>query len=397
MAQRSAIVIGAGIVGLAVARALAVRGYAVQVIDRNERAVGASIRNFGMVWPVGQPSGELYERAILSAQLWKEICNASGIWYDNAGSLHVARNSEEKQVLEELASIYQYRGYRFLTPAETIAQSPAVIQKGLTGSLYSPQEIIVDPRMAIAAIPGWLTGKYNVRFIWGTAVTDVCYPAVYMGREMKEADEIYVCSGADLETLYPEIFALLPITRCKLQMMRTAAQPANWRIGPALCGGLSLIHYPGFKAAASLAPLKRKYEAEYPEYLRWGIHVMVAQNQAGELTIGDSHEYGMTHDPFDRSHINALILDYLRQFACFRDNTITETWNGIYSKLTNGESHVVIAPEEGVTIINGLGGAGMTLSFGLCEQVVAGHIKSKRIQSGIVTGNKPGTPAGKFL
>jgi hypothetical protein len=39
-------------------------------------------------------------------------------------------------------------------------------------------------------------------------------------------------------------------------------------------------------------------------YLDPGIHVMVAQNCNGELTVGDSHEYGLTFDPFDQAYIN---------------------------------------------------------------------------------------------
>jgi glycine/D-amino acid oxidase-like deaminating enzyme len=97
---------------------------------------------------------------------------------------------------------------------------------------------------------------------------------------------------------------------------------------------------------------------------------MVSQNEAGELTVGDSHEYGMTHDPFNREFINKLILDYLGSFTVLKNESVAETWNGIYPKLTNGQSHWIVEPEEGVTIINGLGGAGMTLGFGLCEQVI---------------------------
>ena len=370
MSQRTAIVIGAGIVGLATARALAVRGCQVKVIERNEKAIGASIRNFGMIWPIGQPDGELYERAMLSRQIWKEICESAGIWYDEVGSLHVSHNKDEWNVLQELAVIYDHRKYKLLNAGDTIYKSTAIVEDGLSGSLFSPDELIVDPRQAIAKIPLWLTEKYGVEFIYGKAATDICYPSVYTGSEEWAADEIYVCSGADFETLYPQLFAASPITKCKLQMMRMVAQPDNYRIGPALCGSLSLIHYNGFKAASSLNELKKRFEVEYPDYIKWGIHVMVSQNQAGELTIGDSHEYGLTHDPFDKQFINQLILDYLKKFARFKDEKIIETWNGIYPKLTNGQTQLVTEPEQGVTVINGLGGAGMTLSFGLCEQLI---------------------------
>ena len=158
--------------------------------------------------------------------------------------------------------------------------------------------------------------------------------------------------------------------------MRLEAQPDDWRIGPALCGGLSFIHYHGFKAAASLPGLKARYESEYAEYLKWGIHVMASQNGLGEITVGDSHEYALTFDPFDREFINTMILDYLGTFAQFKSPKVYQSWHGIYPKMTNGATEIVLKPESGVTIINGLGGNGMTLSFGLCDEVVGGTYQS---------------------
>ena len=375
MASRSAIVIGAGIVGLATARALAAQGFSVKVFERTDRAVGASIRNFGMVWPIGQPAGKMYDRAVRSRNIWKEIAPRVDFWHECAGSLHLAYHPDEWQVLQELYEVFRQEGrpVRLKDKAAIAASSPAVKTEGLLGGLHSSDEVIVDPREAIGSLPGWLAEHYKVEFFWGKCVSYISDQIVYIGNDEEyEADLVFICNGADFETLYPEQFAEQPVTKCKLQMMRLISQPDDWRIGPALCGGLSLIHYNSFKAAPSLAVLKERYAREMEEYLRWGIHVMVSQNGRGELTIGDSHEYGLTPDPFDRDFINRMILDYLREFACFRDWSVIETWNGVYAKLTDGEADLFFSPEPYVYVINGVGGAGMTLSFGLAEELVAG-------------------------
>ncbi len=373
--SRHAIVIGAGIVGLATARALALRGFSVKVFDRSERSVGASIRNFGMIWPIGQPGGPLYERALRSRDIWREIGGSGSFWYEEAGSLHLAYAEDEWRVLQELAELFRKEGrpVQLLDKKAAADLSAAALPDGLRGGLFSGDELIVDPREAIAALPGWLSARFGVEFYWGKCISYVSEQVVYIGNEEEyEADLVFICSGADLETLYPEHFSQLPITKCKLQMMRLAAQPADWRIGPALCGGLSLIHYQSFKTAESLAALKQRYTEEMADYLEWGIHVMVSQNGRGELTIGDSHEYGLTHDPFDKEFIHRMILDYLRKFARFRDWSVAETWNGVYAKSTDGEPDLFFSPEPFIYVINSLGGAGMTLSFGLAEELVAG-------------------------
>ncbi|WP_412468872.1 FAD-dependent oxidoreductase [Pedobacter sp. KLB.chiD] len=93
-------------------------------------------------------------------------------------------------------------------------------------------------------------------------------------------------------------------------------------------------------------------------------------HHTGEITIGDSHEYGLVHDPFDKDFINHLIWQYLKTFCTFKQTKVVQTWHGIYPKMTNGETELILTAEDGVTIINGLGGNGMTLSFGLCEQII---------------------------
>ena len=370
MLHKTAIVIGAGIVGLAIARSLSVRGYAVTVFERNEKAVGASIRNFGMLWPIGQPDGLLYSRALQSKSIWKQVCNEAHLWYNESGSLHLCYNELEWQVVSELAEALKGRPVKLLEKDDVLMKSEAVNPQGLRGAMWSEDEMIIESRVAMDVLPRYLSEKYGVQFHFNTAITYVSHPNVFAGDKVWSADLIYVCSGADFETLYPEVFAESNFTKCKLQMMRLAAQPDNWSIGASLCGGLSLIHYKSFEAAPSLGKLREYYRETMPDYLKWGIHVMVSQNGESELTIGDSHEYSLVHDPFDKQFINKLILDYLKQFAQFKNPQLQQSWHGIYPKKTDGKTDFLFNPEDGVTIVNGMGGAGMTLSFGFAEEVI---------------------------
>ena len=370
--NRSAIVIGAGIVGLATARALSLKGFQVTIVERTDKAVGASIRNFGMLWPIGQPAGALYNRAMRSQVIWKEIADSIGLWYDECGSLHTAYHKDEWEVINELYEQFREEGrpVALMDKRQVLDRFNGVNDHHLIGGLYSDTETIVDPRDAIAKTAMYLEEYLGVEFIWGKAVNQVETGTVWIGSEPLNADIVCVCSGADFETLFPEIFSTLEITKCKLQMMRFAPTHKDWRIGTSLCGGLSLIHYSSFKDAASLHKLKERYEQEMAEYLQWGIHVMVSQNDKGELTVGDSHEYGLTFEPFDRNDINQLIKKYLNSFCEANDWEPTQTWNGIYPKLTSGEAGTFLNPLADVYIVNGMGGAGMTMSFGFAEECI---------------------------
>jgi len=117
------IVVGAGIVGLAVAWHLARQGRRVLVIERNRRAEGASVRNFGMIWPIGQPQGARRETAMTSRAFWCEVLSASRLWHEPVGSLHLAYHDDEAAVLEEFAQAAQASSFccQMLKPSEVVA------------------------------------------------------------------------------------------------------------------------------------------------------------------------------------------------------------------------------------------------------------------------------------
>jgi hypothetical protein len=63
------------------------------------------------------------------------------------------------------------------------------------------------------------------------------------------------------------------------------------------------------------------------------------------------------------------ILDYLDSYFDLRGTKVVSHWNGIYAKHPT-EAWTVLHPEPTAHIITGVGGAGMTLSFGVTDRVV---------------------------
>jgi FAD dependent oxidoreductase TIGR03364 len=220
----------------------------------------------------------------------------------------------------------------------------------------------------IARLPQWLSREFGVQFRFNTAVTGYDRPHVWAGGEKYSAARLVVCSGADVQTLYPETLSRAALVRCKLQMMRSA--PRSTRIGPMLAAGLTLRHYQNFRDCPSLDAVKSRVARDTPEFDRFGIHVMASQNGAGELILGDSHEYGDAIEPFDKPEIDRLILDYLHTFLDVPDLQIAARWHGVYAKHPS-QSYFIAHPAPGATVVTGVGGAGMTLSFGLADEVVS--------------------------
>ena len=94
-------IVGAGILGLAHAYFAAKRGRSVVVFERTPQAQGASVRNFGMIWPIGQRAGVVHQMATRSRQIWNEILDEAALQYRPTGSLHVVYHQDEADVARE--------------------------------------------------------------------------------------------------------------------------------------------------------------------------------------------------------------------------------------------------------------------------------------------------------
>src|SRR6204780_846908 len=344
--------------GLAHAYVAARSGKSVMVIEKTPRAAGASVRNFGMVWPIGQPAGTMLALSLRSRELWLEILGQAKLPRRETGSLHVAYRPDEAAVAQEFAELGPKLGYQcsWLKPCEVLQRSHAVQPDGLAGGLWSSTELTIDPRQVIQSLPGFLAEQYNIQFVFGTAVTAIEPPVLRAGSGRWQAESVIVCSGDDFETLYPRHYAASGLTRCKLQMMRTAPQPDGWQLGPSLAAGLTLRFYPAFQVCSTLPALAQRIAEETPEYDRWGIHALVAQTADGALTLGDSHEYGLDVDVFNKQEIDDLILSYTRGFLRAPDLGVAERWHGVYAKHPE-KPLVVMTPQDGVRIVASPGGS----------------------------------------
>ena len=362
-------IVGAGILGLAHAWVAIESGQKVVLFERERRAHGASIRNFGMVWPVGQPQGELFELAMHSRSKWLQLRKAAGIWAEECGSLHLVREEDELAVIEEYVQQCENSGLQVLSPDETIRKSAAVNASGLLGSLWSPTELCVNPKNAIHQIADWLVESKNLDARFGTSITEISAENDLIsstGAHFR-ADRIVVCSGSDFETLFPRSYSEAGLKKCKLQMMSTVPQNGGWQLGPHIAGGLTLRHYHSFKNCPSLQLVRDRIADSQPELDEFGIHVMAAMNDSAEVILGDSHLYDEEITPFDSVQIDDLILAEIQKLIHVPNLEIQKRWHGIYAK--HPDHHIVeLEPQNNCKIVTAPGGAGMTLSFGIANQ-----------------------------
>lgn len=151
------VVVGAGAVGLAVARELSLAGAEVLVVEQADAiGTGTSSRNSevihaGIYYPAGSLKAQL---CVQGKHLLYEYCQAHGVAHSRLGKLIVATTDQEKSTLSAIidkASANGVNDLQWLNQQEAQALEPAL---RCTAALLSPSTGIVDSHGLMLAYQG---------------------------------------------------------------------------------------------------------------------------------------------------------------------------------------------------------------------------------------------------
>jgi len=356
-------VVGAGIVGLAHAFCANRAGLSVIVIDRDAVAAGASVRNFGFVTVTGQGDGATWRRARRSREVWADVAAQAGITVVHRGVTVVARRHEALACLEEFHASPMGKNCRMLSRHELLPP----LRSESVGGLYSPHELRVESRTAIARLTAWLR-EQGVTFLTGASAYCVGEGMVGTSAGTIKAEHIVVCPGADLVTLCSDVIRRRDVELVKLNMMRLAAP--GWRLPSAVMSDLGLIRYLGYAGCPGLPTLRARLEAEQPLHVAGGVHLIAVQGEDGSLVVGDSHSTVAVADPFQSDETDKLILDELRLVLDLPTPDVVERWVGFYPR--SAVDAFIETPTPGVRLVMVTSGTGASTAFAMAEETMAG-------------------------
>jgi L-2-hydroxyglutarate oxidase LhgO len=157
MERLDCVVIGAGVVGLAVARALALQGREVMVLEAAD-AIGTqtSSRNSEVIHAgIYYPQGSLKARlCVQGRQMLYAYCEARGIGYRRCGKLIVATQAAQQDQLQAIQAKAAANGVNdlvLLTREQAVAMEPAL---HCVAALHSPSTGIVDSHALMLTLQG---------------------------------------------------------------------------------------------------------------------------------------------------------------------------------------------------------------------------------------------------
>jgi D-hydroxyproline dehydrogenase subunit beta len=359
------VVVGAGMVGLAHAWHASRAGMSVRVIERDERAVGASIRNFGHICTTAQ-DGVALEYARVAREVWLQASTESGFGVRTDGTVVLARTDAELAVLEEFAARRGADEVRLLTAGEA-ADRVGFAAPGLRGGAHLPFDLRVNSPDVVPALTRTLVEDgVDIRF--GENVLEVAEGLVRTTRGEHTADRVVVSVGHDVDRLFPDLASESGVLRCRLRMLEIDT-PRGIRIDPAVFTGSSLLRYGGFSSTDAADAVRAELASTDPDLVAAGVNLMCTQRPDGRIVIGDTHTYETTLDPFDDESADVLLLDRFSRLFGADDLVVRRRWRGVYAS-SERSPYLAASPLPGVDVASVTSGIGMTTAFGFARAVL---------------------------
>jgi len=355
------VVAGAGVVGIAVARALARAGREVIVLDAAEGiGTGISSRNSEVVH-----AGIYYPKDSLMAQLCVAgrrglyaFCDMAGVPYRKCGKLIVATSAEEDTKLAGIqarAEANGVEGMRVLSRAEARELEPNL---ECTSALLSPETGIVDSHAYMLAMQGEAEA-HGAMFVF--------HSPVLAGRAVSDHVEIEV-GGAEpmrlrARTLINSAGLSAPaLARC-IQGMPTQLIPTSYYAKG------------NYFTLAGRSPFSRLI---YPVPVPGGLGVHLTIDLGGQARFGPDVEWVETLDyEVDPRRADGFYDAIRRYWPGLQDGALSAGYAGIRPKIVPkgapGQDFVIQTPGvhgvAGLVNLFGIESPGLTSAIALADRV----------------------------
>jgi len=363
MEQVDCVVIGAGVVGLAVARAAARVGLDTVVVEAAD-AIGTvtSSRNSEVVHAgIYYPPGSLKARlCVAGRERLYEYCAAHGVAHRRCGKLIVATSAAETAGLERLHGRALANGVDDLVPLDARAARAMEPALACVGALHSPSTGIVDSHQYMLALEGdardaGAAFALASPVIGGDVVAGGVELAIGGAEPMRvRAARVVVCAGHDSSRVARSIAGVAPAS-----------------IPPAyLCKG-------SYFRLADRSPFSRLV---YPMPEAAGLGVHLTLDLAGRARFGPDTEWVDAIDyRVDPARADVFYPAIRRYWPALPDGALLPDYAGVRPKVqAPGEparDFAILGPRDhgvaGLVGLFGIESPGLTASLALADHVVA--------------------------
>ncbi len=359
--QVDAVVVGAGVVGLAVARELALQGEEVVLLEAGS-AIGLEIssRNSqvvhaGIYYPTGSAKARL---CVAGKALLYAYCESHGVRHKRLGKLIVATDAREEATLRSYqvqATANGVADLRWLSRREAQALEPAV---QCSAALLSPSTGIVDSNELMTALLADLEAAGGLLAL-NSPVTG--------GRVLPAGIEIQVGIHQPAVLRCQRL-----VNSAGLEAQRVASLLQGFKPQHIPPRHLAIGHY---YALAGRSPFTRLV---YPVAEQGGLGIHVTLDLAGQARFGPDVRWldAVDYD-FDDSRRAAFVGAIRRYYPAIRADNLLPGYTGIRPKLAGpGEpaaDFLLQGPAEhgvaGLVNLYGIESPGLTASLAIAGEV----------------------------